>query len=162
MINIIEKEGQFIAISPKDNSISIGKTLQEAYTKAKGDDKNDKIINSSLNNVSKTDVFQNLKLFFIKLISILIILSLFSFFLFNQIEKNLIKISSKFDNIGGSRFWNKIEKEIISSASVDNAISSQKKEELLKALKVHIDNFKPFISEIGELFQEGEEKEAGG
>ena len=41
MIKIIEKEGHFIAISENDNSIEIGKTLEEAYTKANKNDSND-------------------------------------------------------------------------------------------------------------------------
>ena len=72
----------------------------------------------------------------------------------NQLKDSANDLNARFDNVGGSNFWNKIEKEIISSASEENAISEEKKQMIIDALKIHVQNYKPFIREINKLFED--------
>ncbi|MDC3177034.1 hypothetical protein OA960_00750 [Pelagibacteraceae bacterium] len=154
MIKILEKEGKFIAISTEDNSISIGDNLEEAYSKAKKDFDNDKIDKNNFNEEPKLNIINNLGIFYLKLVSVFLFIFIFSFFLINQLKNSANDFNARFDNVGGSNFWNKIEKEIISSASEENAISEEKKQKILNALKIHVQNYKPFIKEINKLFEE--------
>ena len=159
MIKIIEKEGHFIAISSIDNSIQIGKTLEEAYSKSKSNNSNENLDLSKLDHgIDTIDMRGNLKLFFIKLFSVLILFFIITFILIqitsSYLDDNITKLNNKFDNFGGSRFWSKIEREIISSANENNSISQEKQEQILKALKIHVQNLKPFMNEINELFEE--------
>ena len=154
MIKILEKEGKFIAISSKDNSISIGDNLEEAYSKAKKDFVNDTIDNKNFNYDPKINIINNLGIFYIKLASVFLFILIFSFFLINQLKDSANDLNARFVNVGGWIFWNKIEKEIISSASEENAISEEKKQMIIDALKIHVQNYKPFIREINKLFED--------
>ena len=123
MIKILEKEGKFIAISTEDNSISIGDNLYSLFKRKDFD--NDKIDKNNFNEEPKLNIINNLGIFYLNLY-LFFIYFYFFLFLINQLKNSANDFNARFDNVGGSNFWNKIEKEIISSASEENAISEEK------------------------------------
>ena len=164
MINIVDKQDHFIALSADGQNIEIGKTVKEAYEKLKNKLPGDKTkSNNNYNIFSKSsptqdNILDSLKLFFIKVFSLIFILLRVVFFFFSSVSESVYQNCEDFNTkishkMGGSNFWGKIEREIISSSDEKNSISKEKQEQILNAIKIHVNNLKPFYLEINKLFK---------
>jgi hypothetical protein len=77
----------------------------------------------------------------------------------HAIEAEINQIRSP--KVGGTVFWANVESNLARAADPANDLPAAKKEALLAELRVIVDRWRPFVREVGRLFSDHDEAQAG-